>query len=655
MTSVLRPLLRIKAGLKLCRSRSVFEHSFVLPRQLTGTSSMAMAQQKSIMNYFKASPKKDGAAKASTAASTATPAEAGTSVADDLSEKDFDPSSDSYHPINDAIWRKGEKTPYLALAKTFEKISAESKRLEIIKTMTNFFRSVMLLSPEDLPKCLYLSLNKVAPAWEGIELGVGDRIVTKSIVAATGFTEKKLAEMKTRLGDTGAVAAECRSKQRTLVAPKKLSVEKVFQKFIDISKTSSKGSEAKKIEIIKGLLADSQPVEARFIVRALKGNMRMGLAETSALIALANAAILSPPGHQGKHRVTKTADSRAEEFIQAVNIMKRGYNEHPNYDTIASALAKGGLPEVERRCKIKPGIPVKPMLAHPSKGIEALLERLGDLAFVSEYKYDGERAQVHRDDKGKITVFSRNQEDHTSKFPEVVKRLPKHANEGITSFILDTEVVAFDVINKTILPFQVLTTRKRKNVEEGDVKIQVCLYAFDIIYLNGESLISMTLRNRRELLHEHFSTTEREFMFATHEESNDPEKIQEFMNKAIEDKCEGLMVKALDRAYEIDKRSNNWLKLKKDYLDTVGDSLDVAIIGCYKGSGKRVGTFGSYLCAVYDKDKEEFQSLCKVKEVTRNSQRTKDDQYNRIHADCFPKCAYFPLMTTQTRATWKDK
>ncbi|XP_055334441.1 DNA ligase 1-like [Paramacrobiotus metropolitanus] len=561
--------------------------------------------QTSITSFFTKSS--DAAKKSPLKPGDKSEANAGkTSATSDNRESQYDPSAESYDPLTDACWQKGEKTPYIALAKTFDTIEKISSRLTIIRTMRNFFRSVILLSPDDLVRCLYLSLNKIAPSWEGLELGVGDSIVMKAIADATGKTVPELKKLKEQEGDLGSAAALSRNTQRTLVASKKLTIENVFQKFREISKISGNASQKRKIQHITSMLVAGKPVEAKFIVRACKGGMRIGLAEKSALIALAHAALMVEQD-DGKKKAKDDNIKKAEETI------KNAFNEYPDYDFLVSALLRGGLDEVQRVCRIRAGIPVKPMLAHPSKGIDLVMARLGDLEFVVEYKYDGERLQVHKQDTAKITMFSRNQEDHTQKFPELVARIPTHLKAGVESFVLDSEVVAWDLVEKKILPFQVLSTRKRKNVGEAkDVTVQVCVYAFDLLYFNGESLISTPLRRRQELLRENFIVTPGEFMLAQSLVSSDPEALQIFMQEAIQNSCEGLMVKALDKPYEISKRSNNWLKLKKDYLDTIGDTVDVTVIGAFFGSGKRAGTFGSYICAVYDPDRNEYQTLCKL-------------------------------------------
>lgn len=232
--------------------------------------------------------------------------------------------------------------------------------------------------------------------------------------------------------------------------------------------------------------------------------------------------------------------------------------------------------------------------------------------FTCEYKYDGERAQIHLLPDGTVKIFSRNQEDNTPKFPDVIRALPGYLKAGVTSLVIDCEAVAYDRAEKKILPFQILSTRGRKNIDEADIKVQVALYAFDCLYLNGRNLLQEPLTKRREALYSSFKEVPGEFMFALAKISRDVEELQTFLEDSIVENTEGLIVKTLDATYEPSKRSLNWLKLKKDYMEGCGDSLDLVPIGAFYGKGKRTGVYGAYLLACYDEESEELQSICKI-------------------------------------------
>mmetsp|Transcript_29341 Transcript_29341/g.67368 ORF Transcript_29341/g.67368 Transcript_29341/m.67368 type:complete len:398 (-) Transcript_29341:214-1407(-) len=273
---------------------------------------------------------------------------------------------------------------------------------------------------------------------------------------------------------------------------------------------------------------------------------------------------------------------------------------------------------MHKLCALSPGLPVEPMLAKPTKSVQEVLKRLSGVRFTCEYKYDGERAQVHMLEGGSTKVFSRNLLTTTEKYPEVPKYVRSAcASTAVTSFILDTEVVAFNRETGKLVPFQVLSTRKSKDVSEENIKVQVIVQAFDLMYLNGKSLLGNTLAERRDIMKNHFFPVEGQFQFAKHidhHENGDTTLLEDFLTEAVQNQCEGLMVKTLDdnAIYEPTKRSLNWLKLKKDYQEDLGDSVDLVPIGAYHGQGKRAGLYGAYLLACYDPDTEEYQSVCKI-------------------------------------------
>ncbi|KAH9257636.1 hypothetical protein BASA81_004085 [Batrachochytrium salamandrivorans] len=498
---------------------------------------------------------------------------------------------------------KGEPVLYLKLAEAFERVALISSRLAIQAEMTQFFSEVMEANPSDLLRAIYLSINQLGPAFANIVLGVGDALLIRVVGEVTGKTSKGLKSSLDAEGDLGIVVMLAKQTQKTLFGakPKPLTVHEVFAQFHLLAKTAGAKSTDIKAGIIKKLLVSCSPVEAKFIIRGLQGKLRIGLAEQTILVSLAHAV----------HKRQASLEMTPEE---AVKILKQVYSECPSYDEIVPQLLLHELGELHTHCHIKVGVPVKPMLAKPTKGVGEILNRFEASEFTCEFKYDGERAQIHYDGS-KIEVFSRNLESNTSKYPDAIEYIQSSLVDKATTFILDSEVVAYDSKRQCILPFQVLSTRARKDVKSSDdVKVQIALYLFDIIYLNGQSLLKLSLKERRVLLQQHFREVPHQVHFAIGRDLQSTEDILDFFNESVKGNCEGLMIKTLvdDATYEPSKRSLNWLKLKKDYMDNLSDSLDLVVIGAYLGKGKRTGTFGAFLCACYDEESEDFQSVCCV-------------------------------------------
>ncbi|XP_057955647.1 DNA ligase 1 [Malania oleifera] len=514
---------------------------------------------------------------------------------------DFDPSAAAY-------WKEKEKrVPFLFLARAFDMISQESGRIVITDITCNLLRTVMHATPDDLVAVVYLSGNRIAPAHEGLELGIGDASIIKALAEACGRKEAQIKQQYKEMGDLGSVAKASRSSQSLMRKPDALTVCKVFDTFRIIAKESGKDSQEKKKNHIKALLVAATDCEPQYLIRLLQTKLRIGLAEQTLLAALGQAAV-----YNEKHSAPPPQIQSPLE--EAAKIVKQVYSVLPVYDNIVSSLLSDGVWNLPTKCSFTPGIPIGPMLAKPTKGVSEIVDKFQDTEYTCEYKYDGERAQIHYMENGNVEIYSRNAERNTGKFPDVVTAVPKFKKAHVKSFVLDCEFVAYDRDKQRILPFQILSTRARKNVVMSEIKVHVCIFAFDILYRDGQPLLQEELNVRRKHLYDMFEEEPGFFQFATAITSNDLEEIQKFLETAVDSSCEGLIIKTLnkDATYEPSKRSLNWLKLKKDYMESIGDSLDLVPIAAFHGRGKRTGVYGAFLLACYDSNNEEFQSICKI-------------------------------------------
>ncbi|RYR11309.1 hypothetical protein Ahy_B05g079772 isoform E [Arachis hypogaea] len=495
-----------------------------------------------------------------------------------------------FDPSSVACWEKGTPVPFSLLALALDMISLEPGRIKMTDIACNLMKTVIYSTPEDLVPLIYLLAKRVAPAHEGLELGIGETSIIKALAEATGRTESKIKKLYQDEGDLGKVAKECRSSQSMMRKPEALTIRKVFNTFRLIAKESGRDSQMKKKNHIKALLVAATDCEPKYLIRFLQGKLRIGVAEQTLLAALGQAAVQSE-----EH--SKPPAGIKSPLEEAVKIVKQVYSVLPVYDEIVSALLTHGVWKLPSTCNFTPGIPVGPMLSKPRKGISDILNSLQDVQFTCEYKYDGERAQVHYMENGSVEIYSRNAERNTGKFPDVVAAISRLKKSTVSSFVLDCEIVGYNREKQTIRPFQDLTTRPRKNVSVDNIKVDVCIFAFDILYLNGRHLYAS------------FEEETGVFQYATAITSNDTEEIQKFLDKAVGSSCEGLIIKTLneDSTYEPSNRSNNWLKLKKDYLDNIGDSMDLVPIAAFHGR-----VYGAFLLACYDYNNEEFQSICKI-------------------------------------------
>ncbi|KAK6443255.1 ATP-dependent DNA ligase Cdc17 [Oleoguttula sp. CCFEE 5521] len=543
-------------------------------------------------------------------------------------------------------WTAGDPVPYAALCTTFSKIEMTTKRLEISAHCSLFMRQVLRLTPDDLLPTTLLMIGKLAADYSGIELGIGESLIMKAIGESTGRTLKIIKEDQQKIGDLGLVAAKSRQNQPTMFKPKPLTIRGVHSGLMKIAVVEGQGAQGRKVDEIKKLLsaADTNlpkgqaidinadkggPSEAKFIIRALEGKMRLGLADKTVQVALAQAMVAHDVSLKGEKVPSSEQLKKGEEVFKAV------YNELPSYEVIVPALLKGGIWNLREACRLQPGVPLKPMLAKPTKSLGEVLDRFEGKDFTCEYKYDGERAQVHfvahdaaqnyaaatvapaagKSDRGISNIFSRNSEDLSKKYPDILAKLPNWVKSGTSSFVLDCETVAWDVEKKHVLPFQQLMTRKKKDVKTEDIKVKVCVFAFDVLFLNGEALVNKPFRERRDLMYSAFEEVEGEFSFAKYGNTREIEEIQTLLEDSVKASCEGLMVKMLDGIeshYEPSRRSQNWLKVKKDYLAGAGDSLDLVVLGAYYGKGKRTSVYGAFLLACYNESTQKYESVCNI-------------------------------------------
>ena len=487
-----------------------------------------------------------------------------------------------------------------------------------------------------------------------------------------------LKALSNKHGDPGDVAFEAKKRQSfTLRKPKPLTILNVFDSLVKIANSKGHGSVETKQRIVERLVQDARGAEeSRYIVRTLVQHLRIGAVRTTMLIALSRAFMLSRPSNaEFEVRDSESlAKLKKEELVDVwqrnEEIVKACFARRPNYnDLVPTLLDIGVCDELLLRCGLALHIPLRPMLGSITRDLGDIITKLPGRHFACEYKYDGQRAQVHCDEKGKVTIFSRHLEVMTDKYPDLVSLVPRIRGECVSSFILEGEVVAIDRESGTLKTFQTLANRARKDVLIGSVKVDVCLFAFDLMYLNGEELLNRSFRERRELLRNLFVEIPYQFTWVKSLDatSTEAEAIQTFFKSATDIKCEGIMVKVLDNApssdlqseldvlpddqvtapptpkkkakptkgkpktsrelskedtklsmrrkpllstYEPDKRLDSWLKVKKDYT-TSAETLDLIPIGGFHGTGRKSKWWSPILLAVRNAETGSLEAVTK--------------------------------------------
>ncbi|KAH7394032.1 hypothetical protein DE146DRAFT_115178 [Phaeosphaeria sp. MPI-PUGE-AT-0046c] len=604
-----------------------------------------------------------------------------TNIPFDQSPLEFDPSK--YIPDLQKHWvADGGLATYALLTRCFILVNSTTSRIKIVDTLVNLLRTIIEGDPQSLLPAVWLATNAISPPYIDLELGLGGSAISKALKKVCGLDNAGLKVLNNKYGDAGDVAFEAKKKQSfTLRKPKPLTIKSVFDSLVKIANSKGNGSVENKQRIVERLIQDARGAEeSRYIVRTLVQHLRIGAVKTTMLIALSRAFMLSrPPKAEFETREQKDLaklkkEELAEVYSRNEEIVKACFARRPNYNDLIPALLEIGVcDELLLRCGLALHIPLRPMLGSITRDMGEMFTKLQGRDFACEYKYDGQRAQVHCDEKGKVSIFSRHLEIMTDKYPDLVALVPQIRGEGVSSFILEGEVVAIDRESGELKTFQTLANRARKDVLIGAVTIDVCLFAFDLMYLNGEELLNRPFRERRSLLKSLFVEIPHTFTWVKCLDATpaDVEAVQTFFQSALDIKCEGIMVKILDNlpnpdllaepdelnadktpslpptprkkkpakpkskskptdnsadkdepkpshgrrkallsTYEPDKRLDSWLKVKKDY-STTSETLDLIPVGAFHGSGRKAAWWSPILLAIRNAETGQLEAVTK--------------------------------------------
>ena len=473
---------------------------------------------------------------------------------------------------------------YSEVAGKYEELEGISGRNEMTRVLAELLKET---PGDELPFLVYLTQGKLRPDYEGVELGLAEKLALRAVSSATGLSSEKVYSTYIKYGDIGTAAEELlKTKGQGTLFSERLTLKRVYDTLLRVARQSGSGSVELKLKELGSLLNDATPTEAKFIMRTVTGELRLGVADYTVLDAAASA-FLGGKGERG--------------------VIERAYNVHPDLGFVVTSVASKGLKGVQG-IKVEVGVPIRPMLAERLSSAEAIVRKMGDKVVAAEYKLDGERLQIHKDGN-LVKLFSRRLESITGNYPDAVELARKHVKAK--KAILEAEVVAINEDTGEYLPFQELMHRRRKHgVEQAMRDYPVALNFFDVLFAE----VDMTDRPytfRRNKLQGVVEETDRTRLVPVMR-SSDPAKIENFMEEAIGNGCEGLMLKDLSSGYRAGARGFAWIKLKREYRSELTDTIDLVIIGAFHGRGRRAGTYGTYLLGAYDERRTLYTSVAKI-------------------------------------------
>ena len=470
------------------------------------------------------------------------------------------------------------------VAEIFEKMENTTKRIEL----TNILVELLKKTPKKIiPNAVYLLQGIIRPNFEGVELGIAEKLAIRAISKSSGLSIKKIEDDYRKVGDLGLTASNIlKLKTQTTFTAEKITLERVYETLFKIAKLEGKGSQDLKMKHISSLLNDATPLEAKFVLKILLGTLRLGVAENTVMDALA---------------IAFTGKKENKERIE------NAYNVSSDLGKVSQMVATNGIDGI-KKFKISLFSPIRPMLADRVKSEKEAIKKMPEL-FSAEYKLDGERVQIHKQ-ANKIILFSRRLENITQYYPDIVENIGKSLN--VHEGVFEAEIVPINENTGEFLPFQELMHRRRKyKLEQAVSQYPITVNFFDVLYFDKKDCLNLEYSERRKILeqivHEDNFSKLVPMLFVKNEN-----EIEDFLENSINAGCEGLMLKTPSAPYRAGSRGSNWLKLKREYRNELGDSLDLIVIGAYFGRGRRTGLYGTLLLGTYNPEKDNFPSICKV-------------------------------------------
>lgn len=487
---------------------------------------------------------------------------------------------------------------YGVLASVYEKLEGTTKRLE--KT---FILSEFVKSAENLEQVMLLAQGKVFPSWDAREVGMAAKLVAKAIGVSTGASVDRINQVWRETGDLGLTAEQlCASKSQSTLFSEPLTIGKVFANLRKTAELEGQGTVGRKVQLVAELLSNASPLEARYIVRTVLGDLRVGLGEGTVRDALVWSFFGDEAGVTFVDGGLKL-DNR-ETYNRFVAVVQDAIDVANDFGEVAEAAKAEGVDGL-KSLSLRPGKPMKVMLYQKAKGVEDAFERVGRPA-AFEYKYDGFMVQIHKM-KEKVLLFTRRLENVTAQFPDVVDAVKKGVRAE--ECILDAEIVGIDTASGRYLPFQSMSQRIRRkyDIETMAKKLPVEVNVFDVTFLDGESLLKAPFSERRKKVEEVVKAIPEAVKPAVQVVTDDNARAESFYQEALKKGNEGVMVKNVEGTYRPGSRVGYGVKVKPTM-----DTLEVVIVGAEWGEGKRGQWLASFIVAVRDADSGEFVEVGRV-------------------------------------------
>ncbi len=486
---------------------------------------------------------------------------------------------------------------FAQLAEYFEKLETTSSRIEITQILSELLKKV---TEAEIEKVAYLLQGRVVPFFEPIEIGMADKMVEQALALAYKIDRGEVRKLAVRTGDMGLTAEQLSQKEKGR-SRKQLTVSDVHEGLYTIATTSGQGSVEKKIGTLSELLKQMDSKSAKHLVRITLAKLRLGIGDPTVLDALS---------------IAKIGDKSARASLE------EAYNKTSDLGFVAKTFWGKGLSGVAK-VQLQVGKPVRPALAERLPNAEAVIKRVGD-NFAVEPKYDGFRCQIHvssefrvknselqSKNKKQVRIFSRNLEDFTNSFPDLVNGVLNEVKAE--SAIFEGEAIAYNPLTDEFLPFQETTKRRRKYaIAEFSQKLPLKLFAFDLLYLDGKDITKKPYVERRAQLSKVISKDDI-IILAKEKILHSSKELKEMFEEQVSAGLEGVMIKKLDAPYKAGARGFHWIKFKRMAAGELSDTIDCVLLGIYTGTGKRTSFgAGGLLVGIYDSDKDEFETVSRV-------------------------------------------